>query len=240
MSENLSLKNELFLFEWSFLNLLGWIIGLFFVYQIHSHSESIYYEFSFWKSILVWLPLGASFGICQWFMLKRFKINLLIWAVVTSLGFSVLFTLLYGAAALNRYGLNLIPQGRVDLGEFIGKIDIGQNITYVLCSIAILLGGFLTSGLQAIIIRRIIPKPWLWIKANMLGFLLPAIIMPLGYFFKHIGLTVISLLRIYFLYVLAGFLLDIFLLILTPIVISIFTGKVLLNQSISDITQKAG
>jgi hypothetical protein len=233
MFKNLSFTDEKFLFEWSTANLFGWIIGLGLALQIQSNVR-LAHDFSFWKSMLVWLPLGLSIGVCQWLMLKRFGINLFLWLFVTALGFSVSFTILYGA-----YDFNFIPQGRINLGEYIGNIDIGRNIAYLLGSMGILLGGLITSGLQAILMRKIIPRPWLWVRANLLGFL-PVLILPVAYFFKLIGLNAMLIVGGYFLYMIAGALLDILLVPVISIGISLHTGKLLLEQSAPNAPYEAG
>jgi hypothetical protein len=251
MPENKAVKNNWqFLIEWSILNLVGWIIGLYVSIKVQLNFELDYYAFSsFGKIMLIWFPFGASIGVFQWLRLRRFGINLVAWIFVTSLGFSVLVALLNRAFALNQYGLNLIPRGHVDLGEFIGKIDIGNNIMSLLGGIAIFLGGLIVGGLQTIIIHKTIAQPKLWMKANMLGFLIPAIIMPLAYFFKLLGFNTVYFL----LYFWGGFTLvygtatanivDIFYIILVitaSIGISILTGQVLLQQTILDKVLEAG
>jgi hypothetical protein len=237
MFKNMPLKSQQFLFEWSLVNLFGWIMGLGVAFKIRSNI-GFAYEFSFYKSMLVWLPLGIIIGVFQWFMLRRFGINLLLWIFATALGFSISFSILYGAYDLNRFDLNLIPQGRIDLG-FIGKIDIGRNIATLLSSVGFLLGGLITSVLQAVLLRKIISKPWLWIRASLLGFL-PVLILPVAYFFKRIGLHAIYFIGGYFFYMIAGALLDILMVPVLSIGISLHTGKVILEQSNSDVIDEAG
>jgi hypothetical protein len=234
MLKNMPLKNQQFLFEWSIMNLFGWIMGLGVAFQIRSSIElpQLTHEF------LAWFPLGVIIGVFQWFILKRFRINLFLWVFATAIGFSIAFTILFGAYGLIRFDLNPILQGRIDLG-FIGKIDIERNIASLFSSIGFLLGGLITSVLQAYLMRRIISKPWLWIRANLLGFL-PILILPVAYFFKGIGLGAMLIIGGYFFYMIAGALLDILMVPVLSIGISLHTGKVILEQASSDVTHKVG
>lgn len=195
MYENKAIKNKWqFLFEWSILNSVGWIIGFLFVWFIRtSNLDAIFsHRFSVWQATLGWLLLGTSIGIFQWLKLRRFKINFFMWVFVTAFGLCFLEFLSLGMESLQN-SWQIVPQGRANLGEFIGNIDINKNIAIVFGWVTILIDGFIISGLQAVILRKHIPKPILWVKANMLGLLLLAVVMSLVYFFKRIALTIIYL-----------------------------------------------
>jgi hypothetical protein len=227
------MPNNKVIIEWSILNFVGWSVGFGFVLPIQSNFEITYYRIVVWQIMLAWLPLGVSIAIFQWLWLKRLGINLILWVFVTAVGISLLITSVYWVADL-RYDSSLIPQGRIYLGEFIGNINIGKNISVLLVGISILLGGLITSGLQAMLMHKIIPNPWLWIRSNMLGFLVPAAMVPLAFFFKLIVLSTIYffdyLLSFYNLYMVedAMILLAPFLFTLAvSISISLPTGKVL-------------
>lgn len=241
MPENKTIKNNWqFLFEWSILNSVGWIIGFLFVWFIRtSNLEAIYHDrFSIWQATLGWLLLGISIGIFQWFKIRLFKINFFIWVFITALGLCFLEPLSRGMESL-LYSLQIIPEGRADLGEFIGNIDIGKNIAVLLGGVTILLDGFITSGLQAVIMRRVIPKSWLWVKANMVGLLLLVVIVSLVYFFKRVvldsiyfGSELIYSSKLDFLYVIvdiAIFLLPVLIALGFSIIISLPTGKLLIE-----------
>jgi hypothetical protein len=241
MSENKAIKNNRqFLFEWSILNSVGWIIGILSIWFIRtSNIEAINHDrFSVWQATLGWLLLGTSIGMFQWLKLRRFKINFFMWVFVTALGLFFLEPLSRGMESLLN-DWQIVPQGRVDLGEFIGNIDVGKNIAILFGGVTILIDGFITSGLQAIIIRRAIPKPVLWVKANMLGLLLLAVIISLAYFFKRIVLTTIysgawflESSELGFLYVIADiaiFLLPVLIAIGFSAMISLPTGKLLIK-----------
>jgi hypothetical protein len=196
MSENkVKNINKRFLVEWLLLNSAGWVIGfLLFLYIRSSNLEAIYHNrfSSTWQAMLGWALLGACIGIFQWLKLKQFRINIFMWVFVTALGICLLEPISQGIESLLN-SLQFIPQERINLGGIIGNIDIGKNISIGLGSLFILLVGFITSGLQAVIIRRVIPKPLLWVKANMFGLFLSAIIISIVYFFKLIIIETIFL-----------------------------------------------
>jgi hypothetical protein len=236
MPENKAIKNNRqFLIEWSILNSVGCIIGFYVVFLIQSKFVFTYYKISILQTILGWLPLGASIAVFQWFKIRRLGINLFLWVFVTALGSSLLITSVYFVTEL-RYDANLIPQVRIYLGEYIGNINIGKNIATLLGGMAILLGGLVTSGLQEILMRRIIPRPWQWVRASVFGLLLPAIMMPLTFFFKLMVLStiyffdhLISFYRLFGVGDIAIFLLPYFLALAISISTSLPTGKVLIE-----------
>ena len=98
-------RQKRFLVEWTILNLLGWVIGVYLVFLVATNWDTL--KHSAWKyglandfrkewtveAALVWLPLGISVGISQWLKLRRFRVNLFVWIFVTVLGCSILVTL---------------------------------------------------------------------------------------------------------------------------------------------------
>lgn len=195
------------------------------------------------------LPLGASVGLFQWVMLRQFKVNLLVWASLTALGISTAMVLFLGGSSLNQYGLHILPQGKIDLSPFmgeamsktLGRIDVGRDLSSLLAGLGVLLGGTLTGGLQAIPIGRGIQKPWLWARANILGFLLPAALIPFIFFFRAIGAGILFLIGGFDLYVTIRDLFEPFLLLVTALSVAIHTGRVLTKISFAETaTQSAG
>ena len=247
MPENKAIKNNRqFLIEWSILNSVGCIIGFYVEFLIHSKFVFTYDKISIPQTMLGWLPLGASIAVFQWFKIRQLGINLFLWVFVTALGVSLLITSVYWVTEL-RYDANLIPQGRIYLGEYIGNINIGKNIATLLGGMAILSGGLVTSGLQAILMRRIISGPWQWVRASMFGLLLPAVMMPLIFFFKLIVLSIIYffeyLISFYSLYGIgdiAIFILPYFLALAISISVSLPTGKVLIETINTKSNLRAG
>ncbi len=174
---------------------------------------------------------------------------MLVWASLTALGISTAMVLFMGGFSLNQYGLHILPQGKIDLRPFIGqamsktmgRIDVGRDLASLLAGLGVLLGGTLTGGLQAILIDRGIQKPWLWARANILGFLLPAALIPFVFFFRAIVAGILFLIGGFDLYVIVSALFAPFLLLVTALSVAIHTGRVLTKISTAETaTQSAG
>ena len=227
MSENTARKsNRQFLAAWSTLNLAGWIVGLFCVFLIQSNLEYDY-KFSAWKTMLVWLPLGASIGIFQWFKLRRFGINLFTWTFATALGGSVLVTLYSWVLNFSSY-----DYWQYNIPDWV--INSGLAITMPI-------GGAIIGGVQSFAIRKHILRPDLWIRAYAVGLILPTIVTPLAVLVKSFFLDFLYSNELYDLVDLRWYLFFSFLIIVTAVFISILTGNILLKQSnINSVTIKAG
>jgi len=226
MSENISIKNQsLFLAEWSIFNLLGWAIGFVFSTVIYFLvGELIYFpvlenRVPLLENMLPPLVFGLSVGFCQWIILKRLSINLIVWAFVTVTGYAIL---------INFYSWVLIAAFELAMKNNIPSwaIIIGLAITTPV-------GGAVIGGLQSISIGKYISKSSFWINAHVFGVVLPAIIAPLAIFFKsfllnlfysHEFLTIFAYMRWF---VFFGFLS-----IITILCTSVLTGKILLEKSI--------
>ena len=230
MSENKAINNNRqFLTAWSILNFAGLIVGSYFVSLIQSNVGYIGFDFKFstWKTMLIMLPLGAGIGVFQWFKLRRFGIKLFMWVFVTALGFSILVTLYVWVLNFHSH----------DYQEY----NIPDWVINTGLAITIPIGGVIIGILQSIVIRKHISRPYLWIRAYAIGFLLPLIITPLAYSVKSFILNILYI--FYFLYILVEFRLFLlvgFLVIVTVISISILTGNILLKQSNNSVTAKAG
>ena len=152
MTESIPTKNQWrFLVEWSILNLLGWAIGLFISYIFYAILESI--KPSTLKTMVAWLPFGASIGILQWVKLRQISVNLYKWSIATALGFSVSASLFYWFTNLpslhDRYN---IPYWAINTGFIV----------------TMLIGGVSVGILQSFTIRKHISKSGFWIGAYIL------------------------------------------------------------------------
>ncbi len=99
----------------------------------------------------------------------------------------------------------------------------------------------LRGGLQSLVIREHVGRPNQWMRAYVFGFLLPPIVMPLGYLVKSFFLRLFYSLDLWTLVDMRWVLFFGFLFISTALCISVLTGRILLNQTnVSSATIKAG
>jgi hypothetical protein len=219
MFENTTRKNiRQFLIVWSILNLAGWIVGLIGVFLILSNLEYTN-KFSSSRTFLTWVPLGTSIGLFQWLKLRRLGINIFLWVFITALGFSVLVTLYSWVLNFDSF----------DYREY----NISDWVIYIGLAIAILIGGAIIGSLQSIVIGKHISSQGLWIEAYVFGLILPLAVGYLAYTFKAIFLNTLYFFRLYDIALGPGkfILLYGFLVLVTSIGISLYTGKALLKQS---------
>jgi len=219
-------KNRRFLTAWSILNLIGWIVGLCFVFLIQLNLEYDY-KFSAQKTLLTWLPWGVGIGMFQWFKLRRLGVNLIVWAFVTALGFSILVTLYFWVLNFDSF----------DYWEYnIPDWIIGTGLV-----MTIPIGGAIIGGLQSVVLRKHISRLGLWIKACSLGLLPPVIVAPIAFLAKSLLLNILYSAELYTLVDMRWFLFLGFLIVISTAGISILTGDILLKQTnINSITITAG
>jgi len=178
------IKNRwLFLAQWTGLNLLGWAIGIHLSVKFLEVASSI-------ENALHTLPLpshvydviivdvimvaymgviaGASIGLSQWLLLRRFKISILVWTSMTALGF--------GLGVVCSFALGFIIDRFVPPHEMEPWGTIGASIV----SFAIV------SLPQALVIRKSLSRPvWWWPGAHICG-LLPAFIFGYMELYRYI------------------------------------------------------
>ena len=234
-------KQGRFLVGWSILNLLGWAIGIYFVFKIADNLEFI--KHLAWKynlakdfrkewigeTALVWFPLGLSIGILQWVKLRRFCINLFAWAFATAIGGAIFVTLYSWVLNFGSF-------------EYRMKYDITSWVINVGLAVTMPIGGAIIGGLQSAVIRKHISRPELWIRVYIFGLLLPTIVTPFAILVKSFLLNIFYSSEFLYNFVdIRWFLFFGFLIIITAVSISILTGNVLLKQSnINSVTIKAG
>lgn len=171
MAEVISVKNKkIFLVQWAFLNLVGWICGFFYIF-LASSPDSI--EFSTLTNFLALLPFGASIGIFQWLKFRKYKVNVLKWVFATSFGWSILFTL-YSIAKDSHWTNYNFPEW-VSMSGLV---------------IAILIGGVIIGYLQSAILKNIILNPKLWIMAHVIGLLLLLGLASFGYWQRRLLINI--------------------------------------------------
>ncbi len=240
-NESMRKKQWRFLVAWSILNLVGWVIGMYFVFKIADNLETI--KHLAWKynlandfrkewtgeTALVWFPLGLSVGILQWVKLRRLRINPFAWIFATIVGCSVLVMFYSWVEKLDSF-------------EYRVKYDIPYWIINVGLTTTILLGGAIVGGLQSIVIRKHILRLGSWIRAYIIGLLVPIIVVPLTFLAKSLLLKFIYFFD--FLDILVFMRWDLFfwsLIVIAAMSTSILTGNILLRQSnIDSATIEAG
>ena len=233
-------RQKHFLVEWTILNLLGWVIGVYLVFLVATNSDTL--KHAAWKyglandfrkewieeTALVWLPLGISVGIFQWLKLRRFRVNLFVWVFVTVLGCSILVTLY--AWVLN---FDSFEYSEYNIPDWL--INTGLVITLPI-------GGAINGGLQSIMLRKSVSRPKLWIRASIIGLLLPAIVAPLTFWVKSFLLNILYISSLPYFFIDARWLLFYaFLLFIAAVSTSILTGRVLSKYTnIDPVLNKAG
>jgi len=241
-----------FLAHWSTLNLIGWAVGLLLaylaVYLLNSFEILRPLRNSGWMIVMfICLPLGASIGMLQWYMLRNFGVNGFQWTIVTSLGWSI------GCGIWAALYLKSMPFWPFDLSWppfYISHRAI--NIMERCSIVTTLLGGAVISGVmissfQFPMVRRFISRPEMWIKAYIFGFLLPAIIASIIYLLKSFLKRILFSLAflpdptVYEILGRRWMLVFWFSVVITAVSISILTGRVILNHSsMVSFTKKTG
>jgi len=229
------------LIEWSALNLTGWVIGFILVIIFADNLESI--KHLAWKyglasdfrkewigeAALVSLPFGLSVSVLQWVRLRQLRVNPLLWILATAIGYGVFVTLYSWVVKFDSF-------------EYRMKYDVPYWIINVGLFIIMPIGGAIIGGLQSIVIKDKVSNLGLWIKAYIFGLTLPFATGYLAFAFKAVFLNTLYYFGLYDLafgpakYIL----LYSFLLLMSSIGISLFTGKALSNRLSLNAGQNAG
>jgi len=218
MLENKEVRTQRqFLVRWSILNLLGWVVGVCFVFLIESYL-AYNNKYSVWNITFMWLPFGASIGLFQWFMLRRLGINFSVWVFVTALGYGSLAALYIWGQTFGSF-------------EYRMKYAIPYWIINVGLAITLPVGGAIIGSLQSIAIRKHISRFDLWIRAYIFGLLLPLILILFSFLVKSFFLNLLYSAEFYTLVDLRWLIYIGFLIIVTSTSISILTGNILLKHS---------
>jgi len=226
MFENSTAKTrKQFLRVWSILNIAGWFLGICLVFLVDLNVEYTA-KFSALRTFLIWLPLGASVSVFQWYKLKQLGINPIAWVVITTLGFSTFFTL--HAWVLN---FNSFDYRQYNIPAWI--INLGEVLTTLVSAVMI-------GGSQSSLIRKHISGAW--VMAYVLAAFMAFAVLALGFAIKSVLLETLYFLGLYF--IAFGPVKYILLFALTVLVasitISLVTGKVLLKQLSSDAIPRTG
>jgi len=160
--DELNRNKKKFLLGWLGVNLLGWIIGVFsglYVGEFYL-APIIYLTFTSeitraLSPLFVWLPHGAWIGIMQWGMLKKWKIQPVLWVIATSLGWGI------PATAISLYHENF----------FVKQFGYSSPYEIWFYGLGILLVGASVGLAQVLVMGNAIAKRALWILANALGLL---------------------------------------------------------------------
>jgi hypothetical protein len=252
MSEtSLTKKHWKFFAQWSFLNLLGWGIGFGFAIAVQFLMD-IRNVGTLWVALFFFFLFGGSIGILQWFEFRKFRINLFKWTFLTALGWSIgcsiWFMLVFEVNYLNwandffihtrwipLFLYEHLPIYRSNPYIVMGSINIG------LCVIAAIIGAVISGAIigrsQLVMVRKVILRPVLWIRAYVFGLLVPTIFAGLIYLVK----AFLKKILFSFTFLPYDFLYNVldkrwtlvfwFSIIMASLSISILTGKVLLKQS---------
>jgi hypothetical protein len=211
---------------WSILNIVGWLVGILFMF--FNPSLEYDYKFSAPSTFIGWLPLGASIGLFQWFGLKRLRVNLVGWVLVTTLGFSTFFTLYGWVQNFDSY----------EYREY--NIPVWLIVSGL--ATATLVGGAIIGFLQSPLIRKHISGlgSWVWgyILAPFLRFVVGFVIVSI----KSALLKMLYFLGWYEIALGPGkfFLLYAVVVLVISITISLFTRKALLKESSLHVIPNTG
>jgi hypothetical protein len=240
MEIELAKKQRRFLVQWSILNLFGWLIGFCFVFIIGISLENIMYlawkhnmtsnfgEVWLGESVLIWFPLGLCLGILQWLKLRYIGIKLLTWTFVSLVGGVVLIIFFSWILKFNSFEY----QTKYDIPDWILTLGIATSFP---------VGGAIFGSIQSIPLREHVTRTDTWIKAYVIGFLLPPIIAPAAYLAKSFFLDFLYSNELYSLVDMRWFLFFSFLIITTSVIISVLTGNILLKHSnINSVKIKTG
>lgn len=153
---------------WLFVNLLGWMIG---IYSLAGRGQDVYPHLEItgmWQSpdaigqilAMICVPLGLGLGILQSFQLGRWKIARIQWILVTFFGWTL------PAFAFSRVRWYLLFNTPIGEG-FVRYLDL----LWILFPLALLYIGAGIGLLQTFVMGKSMSRPWLWILANALGLL---------------------------------------------------------------------
>ena len=164
-----------FLARWIGFNLVGWIAGVFSGLCLGEFYLAPIFSLSFDSPIadavaplFVWLPHGVWVGIMQLEIMKRWKIQPMIWVIATSLGWGIPATLIAW------YHENV----------FVEQFGYGISYEYGVYSfLGIVLVGASVGLAQSLVLGNTFTKRGLWILANVLGLVICVLVAASAMFF---------------------------------------------------------
>lgn len=222
------------------LNLLGWAIGIFFVYLIAGklddiHEYAVKYGLannnrSVWYGgdALLFFPLGLCIGFMQWIELRRLNVNLFAWEFLTAFG-TATASVAISWVSIDLF-LNLYKLFEMFQSNHQKWIDILFAIDEIGFVLMFPISGMILGSFQSFAIRSRISKPGKWILANGLGFILPGLLFPIGYAIKGFILEFLYSARLYDLVDIRWPLFYGFFILVSAIGIAKFTGDILLKE----------
>ena len=168
MAETTKKSKIKFLGSWIGINLAGWgiggfsglCLGEFYLAPIFSLSFDSPIAYSL-APLFVWLPHGAWVGFMQLVILKRWKIQPVLWVIATSLGWGIPATL------ISWYYENV----------FVKQFGYGSPYEFWFYGFAIILVSVSVGLTQALVMKNNFAKRWLWILANVLGLVLCVLVL---------------------------------------------------------------
>lgn len=167
-----------FLASWVGLNLVGWTTGVFSGLCLGEFYLAPIFSLSFDSPIadalaplFVWLPHGIWVGIMQLEMMKRWKIQPILWVIATSLGWGIPSTLIAW------YHENV----------FVKQFGYGSPLEYWLYGFAIVFVAGSVGLSQMLVMGNAFVKRGLWILANALGLVI-CVLVAVGAMFLTMSL----------------------------------------------------
>jgi hypothetical protein len=160
MADTSTKSKIMFLGRWIGVNLVGWIAGAFSGLCLGEFYLAPILSLSFDSPIadglaplLVWLPPGIGVGIMQSLIMKRWKIQSVLWMIATSLGLGIPATLIAW------YHDNI----------FVQQFGYGGPSQYWFYGFGIVLVATGVGLAQMLVMGTAFSKRALWIVANVLG-----------------------------------------------------------------------
>ena len=162
------MKRNQILLSWLSVNLVGWMIGLYWI-SFHTgqvaKALNINNDFSSLPDallqmlLMVILPLGLALGILQSTQMGRWKVNGWAWIAATAIG---LIAPIWALSRIRWYLLmNTDPMG----DAFVTYLER----LWVIYPDILLVTGLWTGALQALVMGKAMSRPVLWVLANALG-----------------------------------------------------------------------
>jgi hypothetical protein len=158
-----------FLAHWIGVNLVGWVAGVFSGLCLGEFYLAPIFSLSFDSPIadaiaplFVWLPHGVWVGIMQLEIMKRWKIQPIIWVIVTSLGWGIpatLIALYHENVFVKQFGYGLSYE--YGLYSFLGIVVVGASVGLA----------------QILVMGNSFAKRGLWVLANVLGLVICAMFL---------------------------------------------------------------
>ncbi len=149
------LPQNQFIRKWVIFNWLGWFLGLIlgpllFFILLPNLSDFFFNLDEDWMPILISFPFGIGLGSMQQIVLRHWKVRTDLWILATAFGIGIPATII--SWLLNR---DLLGYGDRQFLAIIAEI---------------FLMGFGIGGLQALVIRKQVPKVSGWVWSYVLGF----------------------------------------------------------------------